>query len=118
MASAPAVPVIGAVNLAAAPNVDPQLNPFFAANSPAAEPNATDSVAGVEQAPIRIWRNDAGETVATGEFVGVLDGGAVIRKTGGGITVIPFAQVSSADRKYVAETFGKTIARPATLAQD
>ncbi len=104
--------------LAAAPNVDPQANALLAANAPAADPNAPDSAPNVAAAPVRQWQNDAGEVVATGQFVGLLDGGAVIRKTVGGIAIIPLADLSMDDRQYATETYAMKLAQPATLAQN
>ena len=83
----------------------------------AADPNAADRLQRRARGA-RQWQNDAGEIVATGQFVGLLDGGAVIRKTGGGIAIILLADLSTADRQYATETYAMKLAEPAALAQN
>jgi len=49
----------------------------------------------------RTWTDASGKTLARGEFVSLLDGKVCLQKEDGGAAVIPLAELSQADRKYV-----------------
>jgi len=81
-------------------NFNPQAapNPNAQAND-APNPPALDL-------PARTWTDEAGNAIVEGQFVGVLDGSVVVRKTTGGVRLVSLGDLSDTDRQYVTSVAG------------
>jgi hypothetical protein len=67
--------------------------------------------------PARDWTNATGDAIVEGQFVGLLDGKVVVRKSSGGISLLALDQLSADDQQYVASVAGHKAA-PATAASE
>jgi len=62
----------------------------------------------------RAWKDAAGNVLAVGEFVSVMDGQVCIQEKSGVGTTIPLEDLSAADRDFVKTQGGEIAAEPAT----
>ncbi len=92
-----------------------KLNPFQLTQQQAAAPNAQD--AAPLELPARDWTNATGDAIVKGQFVGLLDGKVVVRKSSGGISLLALDQLSPDDQQYVASVAGHKAA-PAAAASE
>ena len=93
-----------------------KLNPFqLTQQQAAAAPDAQDSAP--LELPARDWTNATGDAIVEGQFVGVLDGKVVVRKSSGGISLLALDQLSADDQQYVASVAGHKAA-PAAAASE
>ena len=82
--------------------------PESIASKPAADPPSPsvgeeppDEPAATDEGPARTWTDAAGNLLARGEFVDVIDGKVCLQTADGAGTVIPLERLSPADREYV-----------------
>jgi hypothetical protein len=67
--------------------------------------------------PARNWTCDGGDIVVEGQYVGLLDGKVIVRKSGGTISLISLDQLSDADRQYVSSVAGRKATQTAAASE-
>jgi hypothetical protein len=64
--------------------------------------------------PSRSWTDEAGNVAVEGQFVGLLDGKVIVRKSSGSISLVSLDQLSETDQQYVSSFAGHRAATVAT----